>query len=358
MDTKVRIGMLGAWQDHAYRFAHYIATEGYYSDSMKHWSKQDYSGCEIVAVWDDVPGRGKKLAETFQCCYEPDLSKFFHEYAIDAVIVCSETARHAEHIIAAANAKKHIFVEKAPFTTLEGAYLAREAIRRNGVTFVVSSPMDKPRVRYVKQMIDEGKLGEISLVRFRLYDRFALDVTQPHSIFNREEGGGGAMIDYGQHGVHILNWFLGMPESVSAHFNYVSDFAKKYQTEDNAVAVYKFKNGALGIVEAGWCAPAHECVLEVYGTNGRVRVMGDDYRFHEDGSVSRFDEITYTLKDENTVLVPREEYPSPIKFPLHDWISSIMSGEPTTRMTIDESVAWTEMLAAAYRAAVNGETIL
>lgn len=357
MKKKIRIGMLGAWQEHSYRFAHYIATPGYYSDSMKHWNKQDYSNCEIVSVWDSVFERGKKLADTFQCRFESDLTVFLNDPGIDAVIVCSETAKHAEHIIAAANAKKHIFVEKAPFATLEGAYLAQEAIKRNGVTFVVSSPMDKPRVRYVKNLIDEGKLGKISMVRFRLYDRFGLDVTEPHSIFNSKEGGGGAMIDYGQHGIHILNWFLGMPEQVSANFNYVSDYAKKYHVEDNVVATYRFKDGALGIVEAGWCAPDHECILEVFGTNGRARVMGDDYFFGEDGSVSRFDDVSYTLKGQNTVHVPREEFPETIDFPLHYWINSITAGTPTTRMTIEESVAWTEMIVAAYRAAANGETV-
>jgi predicted dehydrogenase len=325
---------------------------------MKHWKACPYTGCKILAAWDDNSRRGQALADRFTCQYYSDLDAFLANPAIDAVIICSPTSQHAEHIIRAAIAGKHIYVEKSPFTSLEGAYLAREAVKKSGVHFMVSSPMEKPRVRFAKRFIDEGKLGVINEIRFRLTNDGAIDRTEPTSIYNKEENGGGAMIDFGQHGVHILNWFLGMPVRTSARFGYVTDFAKKYRIEDNAVALYEFESGAIGVVEAGWASPYHECFLDIFGTKGRLHVVGDDVLYTPDGTKKIFDDVSYELGGKNPVHVPESDLPEPFLFPLRHWIETIINDTPDDRQNIDEAVAWTEMLVAAYRAAECGEKIL
>lgn len=356
-NQKLGIGMLGGWQNHSIRFGKLILSNGTLAgDNFRHWKTANYEECKIVAAWDDDPARGQALAQTCECPYEPDLDAFLANPEIDAVIVCSATVQHGEHIIRAANAGKHIFVEKAPFATVEDAYLAREAIRRNHVHFMVSSPMDKPRNRFALQLIEEGKLGEVTEVRFRLSNAGALDQTEPHGIYKKEENGGGAMLDFGQHGVHLTSWFLGKPVRCSAHFDYISPMAKKYHTEDNVVATYTFENGGIGVVETGWVAPNHECVLDVCGTKGTIHVVGDDVTYYDDGTKNVHDTITYSLGG-NWISVTEDQLPEKLHYPLRYWIESILNDTPDDRQNIDEAVLWTEMLAAAYRASESGEVV-
>lgn len=355
--NKIGIGMLGGWQSHAARFGQLIVADGkLQGDNFRHWKTAEYGDCYIVAAWDDDKERGKALAEVCGCPFEADLDMFLANPKIDAVIVCSQTVQHAEHIVRAANAGKHIFVEKAPFATVEGAYLAREAVKRNKVHFMVSSPMDKPRNRFALELMQKGKLGEITEVRFRLSNDGILEQNEPLGIYNKKENGGGAMLDYGQHGVHITSWFLGRPTRCSAHFDKVSDFAKKYDTEDNAVAVYEFEKGGIGVVETGWAAPGHECILDVCGTKGTVHIIGDDVTYFEDGTKDVHDTITYATGG-NWIQVGEKDLPEKLHYPLRYWLNSIINDTPDDRQNIEEAVLWTEMLEAAYRAAESGEVV-
>lgn len=359
MDKKtIGIGMLGGWQNHAKRFAQLILSNGKLEgDNFRHWKEAAYDDCNIIAAWDSDEIRGRELAKVSGCPFEPDLDAFLANPEIDAVIVCSPTVDHADHIIRAANAGKHVFVEKAPFATVEGAYLAREAVRRNGVHFMVSSPMDKPRNRFALQLAKDGKLGDITEVRFRLSNEGILEQKELTGIYNKEENGGGAMLDFGQHGVHLTSWFLGRPTRCSAHFDYISDLAKKHEVEDNVVATYEFENGGIGVVETGWVAPGHECILDVCGTKGTVHVIGDDVTYFEDGTKDVHDTITYALGG-NWISVKEDQLPEKLHYPLRHWIESILHDTPDDRQNIDEAVLWTEMIAAAYRAAESGEVIL
>ena len=354
-DKKLRIGLMGAWESHMYVFADYILLDGKVNlHSIRHWQRASYSDCEIVSAWDSDVERGKKLAEYCKCKFVEDVNEFVNDPEVDAVIVCSATADHGKHIVLCANAGKHVFVEKAPFVTLEDAYLAREAIKRNGVHFMVSSPMDKPRNNYIMNMVKEGLLGDLTEIRFRLYSSDAHKLTEPTGLYSKEEHGGGAMYSYGQHGIHMAEWFLGKPTSCYAQFGYVTEFAKKYQTEDNAVAIFKHENGAISVVETGWCAPSHECIFDVCGTKGMVHLVGDAKVFHEDGSVSTHDFLSYRLNGKDWVNVPESDFPETVFFPLRYWIQSVINDTPDDRFNIDEAVLWTEMLTAAYRSAEQG----
>lgn len=357
-EKKLRIGLMGAWQSHIYRFADYILQDGHLKiDSVRHWKDARYSMCEIVSAWDSNAERGQKLADYCNCKFVADINEFVNDPGMDAVIMCSETVDHGKHTVLCANAGKHVFVEKAPFVTLEDAYLAREAIKKSGIHFMVSSPMDKPRNRYILNMIQEGLLGEVTSLRFRLYSEEGSKQTVPSGIFNKEENGGGAMLDYGEHGVHMAQMFLGEVESCSAQFGYITDFAKKYQIEDNAVAIFKHKSGAFSVVESGWCAPSHECIFDVSGTKGMVHLVGDAKVFKENGSCEVHDFLSYRLNGKNWVDVPESDFPEQNYFPLRHWIETVIKDLPDDRFGIDDAVVWTEMLAAAYRSAKQGAPI-
>jgi predicted dehydrogenase len=66
--------------------------------------------------------------------------------------------------------------------------------------------------------------------------------------------------------MYLARLFLGMPESVSAHFGYVTG----KEVEDNAVSVLKYNNGAIGLVEAGFVNSYSPFCVELHGTEGTI----------------------------------------------------------------------------------------
>lgn len=336
---EIRIGLLGAWEEeHARRYAELITTNGQCAFPKSGWKRSEYSGCRLEAVWDENPEKRAGVAGDFHCRQADEPDEILRNPDIDAVIICAETTRHGDLIIRAAEAGKHIFVEKAPFVSPEEAYRARDAIKRSGVQFLLGSPLKKPRNRYPLQAAAAGKLGTVTEVRFRMYSNLALKNT-PANVFDPQKAGGGALIDLGHHGMRIISEVLGTPVRVSARMSSVSEHAKRAGVEDTAIAVYEFASGAIGIVEVGWISVRDTKELDIYGTGGQIHA--DD------------DTVSYSHEGGNMLEVPKEEMPEVVDLPLREWIENIQTGKKDDP-TIDQAVLWTEMLAAAYRAKDGG----
>ncbi len=321
----INVAMVSKWHVHAPDFAEKLLT---------------YPGVHITAVWDEDLQRGQEWADELGAQFFPDYEALLDDESIDGVVVCAATMAHDELILRAAEKGKHIFVEKAPFGTVEGAYRARDAIRQAGVKFLVSDPIEKPHALYIRELIDAGKLGHITNVHVRTVHAKALDLSQPPGFYSKEEGGGGAMMDMGCHGVHTLQYFLGDPVSCVSVFDSMTDRAKEYHAEDNAAAIFQFKGGSIGIVETGWVSPAETYLLDVCGTKGSVHVHGrfELYECFEGGQWEK---------------VPENAFPEPLTYPLLHWVQCIQTDSAINRCTIDDAVIFTEMLAAAYRAEGN-----
>ena len=74
------------------------------------------------------------------------------------------------------------------------------------------------------------------------------------------------MIDLGCHPMYLSSRFLGMPESVTASYGYVTG----REVEDNAVVTLNYANGAIGVVEAGFVNPFSPFTIEIHGTEGSL----------------------------------------------------------------------------------------
>jgi 1,5-anhydro-D-fructose reductase (1,5-anhydro-D-mannitol-forming) len=92
--------------------------------------------------------------------------------------------------------------------------------------------------------------------------------------------GGGALIDLGCHPMYLARLFLGLPESVSASFGYITG----REVEDNAVSILHYPSGALAIVEAGFVNSYSQFVLEVQGTEGSLYYSRHDDKLLVRGS--------------------------------------------------------------------------
>ncbi len=112
--------------------------------SFAHMHAHSYVSClqkhpdaQLIAVWDDNPRRGEKMAAAYQLDFYEDLQAFLLS-GIDAVIICSENAKHKEHVIAAARAKKHILCEKPIATEIADACEMIQVCKEEGVMLQVA----------------------------------------------------------------------------------------------------------------------------------------------------------------------------------------------------------------------------
>jgi 1,5-anhydro-D-fructose reductase (1,5-anhydro-D-mannitol-forming) len=229
---------------------------------------------ELVAVWDEEPARGRPEAERRGVRFTEDLNTLLAMERVQGVVVCAPTAQHHRLYLAAADAGKHIFTEKAFTLTTQEATEAVAAIRQAGVKFMISLPSRVRReILFAKQVVESGALGEITLVRGRVGHAGALErwfrAGEGHSgslwFGDAAQAGGGAFVDIGCHRADILRWLLGPPKSVIAHS---LNFSGAYGVDDQTTAVIEFQNRATGILDVSWVHHSGPRPLEIYGTKG------------------------------------------------------------------------------------------
>ncbi|MFC0211352.1 Gfo/Idh/MocA family protein [Paenibacillus chartarius] len=246
----IRVAMLSYWHVHA-------------GDYAKQAS--EHPETQIVAVWDELPERGQKEADLLGVKFYADVHDLLAQTDIDAVIVDAPTNLHRDVLAAAAKAGKHIFTEKVVAPTLEEANEIIRAVEESGIKLTVSLPrLYEGYTTAIQEIAEQGLLGQLTLVRTRLSHNGATRGWLPEHFFSKEQCGGGAMIDLGCHPMYLARLFLGMPQSVSSTYGYVTG----KEVEDNAVAVLRYESGAIGIVEAGFVNEHSPFAIELHGTEG------------------------------------------------------------------------------------------
>jgi len=248
----IKVAVLSFWHVHAADYAR---------EANKHPDTQ------LVAIWDEVPERGRREAAERGVAFYESIEDLLANPEIEGVIVVTPTDMHRDVMVAAAKAGKHIFTEKVIATNIREMYEIIAAVKQNQVKLTVSLPrLNADYTLAVQAILQQGLLGELTLVRVRLSHNGATAGWLPDRFFNLEQCGGGAMIDLGCHPMYLTRLFLGLPESVSAHYGYVLD----KEVEDNAVTVLNYPNGAKGVVEAGFVNAHSPFTVEIHGTEGSL----------------------------------------------------------------------------------------
>jgi predicted dehydrogenase len=208
---------------------------------------------------------------------------------IDVVTICVPSGLHAELAIKAANAGKHIIVEKPMAITKEQLDAMEEACERNGVMLSsVAQSRFTSGVRKAKQAIEEGYLGK--LVCADVYMKF----NRSQEYYNtggwrgtKAMDGGGALMNQGIHGVDLLLYLAGDVKSVYAVYK---TLARQIEVEDTLSAVLEFKSGATGVIQATTSVyPGYPRRLELNGDKGTIVL--------EEGNLIRWDMEDTTLPE-------------------------------------------------------------
>ncbi len=232
------------------------------------------AGAELVAVCDNVRERADTLAARFGVPAFYNIDEFLGQKDLDAVSVLTPSGMHPAHAIAAAKAGKHVIVEKPMALRLEDADTMIRACDAAGVKlFVVKQNRFNVPVVKAREALDAGRFGRLILGTVRV--RWCRD--QAYYDQDKWRGtwayDGGVLANQASHHVDMLEWFFG--DVVSVHARAATALVK-IEAEDTAVATLKFKNGALGIIEATTAVRPKdlEGSLSILGEKGTVEIAG------------------------------------------------------------------------------------
>jgi predicted dehydrogenase len=257
---KIRVGLIGS---------------GFIS-AIHHESLSRIPGVEVVAVASPSPQRSERFASERGIPHAfRDVEDLLGLRAIDLVIVGVPNHLHHDITIQAAEAGKHVVVEKPMALNVAQCDRMIEACRRAGVILGYAEELCfAPKYVRVKELVDQGALGQIHLVKqSEKHDG-------PHSGWFYDIGlsGGGVTFDMGCHAIEFFRWIFGAnsPGGKAQIANVYAQMGtyvhgEKTQGDDESILILNFEGGGVGLAEESWTKPGGmDDRVEVFGSEGQV----------------------------------------------------------------------------------------
>jgi UDP-N-acetyl-2-amino-2-deoxyglucuronate dehydrogenase len=235
------------------------------------------SKSEFVAVWNRTFERAKKFAEQHNVHAYADIEEMIVTESIEGVIIGTTHPTHAATAIAAMKAGAHVLIEKPMASSLKDCDAMISAAKKyNKKIGVISQRRLYPPVQRIRAAIDAGKLdvpilGVVTMLGWR--DKEYYDADAWRGTWEYE--GGGVLVNQAPHQLDIFQWFMGdIDEVYGIHKNLNHDYI---EVEDTAVALVKFKSGAIGTtLVSNSQNPALYGKVHVFGKNGAAAGVQTD----------------------------------------------------------------------------------
>jgi len=230
------------------------------------------TNAQVLAV-SDTSRRALKEAQT-----TAGIEKTFVNYqqllkddSIDGVVIALPTHLHAQCACDAAEANKHIFLEKPIARNVEEAKEIITVAERNSVKLMLGYPLRFNRAMgKLREQIKNGSIGEVETAyatfvdsgpfKHRTQDHAPVPV--PEWWFKKELSGGGALMDQGSHMINLLRWYFGEIIDIKGHLGYRFNM----DFEDSAICIAKFDSGTRAVINVGWFSQMYQQKIEVFGT--------------------------------------------------------------------------------------------
>lgn len=252
---------------------------------------------QLVAVADPAPARRDLATSSYGFARaQADWEQVVSSDDVDVVSVCGPNSVHRDVAVAAAEAGKHVWVEKPAGRHLADTMEIAAAVRTAGVRSAVGfNYRNAPAVELARELIAEGRIGGVETAAVRLLSDYSADPSGALSWrFDPELAGTGVLGDLASHGFDLVSYVLGSDGRIaevigdSATFiasrpratGPVSHFSTAaggplgpVGNEDYISALMRFDSGARGSIESSRVAVGEQCTyaLEVRGERGALR---------------------------------------------------------------------------------------
>jgi predicted dehydrogenase len=327
---------------------------------------------EMVAFCDVMVERAQKAASEYghpEAKVYQDYNDLLKDTSIDVIHVCTPNDSHADISIAALESGKHVMCEKPMAKTAADARSMLEAAKRTGKKLTIGyNNRFRPDSRYLKQVCEEGELGEIYFAKAHAIRRRAVPTW---GVFlDEEKQGGGPLIDIGTHALDLTLWTMNNYEpkvvlgkthhKLSQTENAANAFGpwdpKEFTVEDSAFAMIQMKNGATILLETSWALNTldeKEAKCTLSGTLGGAD-MEDGLRFNGEKN-SRLYTNNVQLNTSGVAFF-NGEAESDAELEARLWIEAIINDTDPVVLP-EQALVVSEILEAIYESSKTGEAI-
>jgi predicted dehydrogenase len=323
----------------------------------------DLKNARLVAAFSRDPKNADKVvALAPQCRVNSDYKQFLKHPGLDIVNICTPSGAHLEPALEAARAGKHVVVEKPLEITLDRCDRLIAACRKGQVQLCTIFPSRfSPANLALKHAIDAGKFGRLTLCDTYVkwwrsqayYDNGGWRGTW-------QLDGGGAYMNQAIHNVDLLQWLVGEVAEVNGFVGTLAH--ERIEVEDTGVATLRFKNGALGVIEATTSAfPGLLKKTEIHGTQGSVIVEQDDILLWKFEPSTRQDALIAERFAKRVGGGGGAADPKAISYrghyeQLRDFVKAVQTGGQPL-VSGEEGRKSVELILAIYKAAESGRTV-
>jgi predicted dehydrogenase len=295
----------------------------------------------VKSVWDHDAARAEKRAKELGAQVVKDVSQIWSDLEIAAVVICSETNRHHDLVLAAAQAGKHMFAEKPLGITAKESYAMADAIEKANLLFTTGYFMrTDPAHLFLKDEIAKGNFGKITRARGSNCHGGSLGGWFDQEwrwMADPKIAGVGAFGDLGTHKLDILMWLLGDVDSVTADIKVVT---RRYgDCDESGEALIRFKNGVIGTLAAGWVDVDDPVQLLISGTEAHA-VIVNGRLYYKNKKVSDADGKE-----------PYTHLPSAQPAPLDQFVNAVAGQKDQPLVKPHEAAARVSVMEAVYKAA-------
>ena len=276
---------------------------GRWSDELAKSIQDNSDLIEIVSCYSRSSLRRSKFAKNFRTKVHESYDAVLSDSEIDAVIITTPHSLHAEHVIQAANAGKHVFVEK-PFTlTKESAMKASAVCESAGVVLAVGhNRRFSAAANRIHELQANGEFGTVLHLEANFSAPSALSYTSDRWRAERIESPAGGISALGIHLIDLLCYFGGQIVHVYAQ---TKRRAVSVDLDDTTSVLFEFSSGATGYLGCMFACP-YTSFLNIYGTNANVftEIDADNLRIQHISKPSK----PIKLEPANTLKEELEEF--------------------------------------------------
>jgi predicted dehydrogenase len=231
-------------------------------------------GVRLAALCDLVESKRLHLRDRFapEAALFSNFNKMLKAGLLDAVVVALPNYLHRPVTLAALKAGLHVLCEKPMAGNVaDSKRMVTAARKARRVLHVNQSLRYYPAYATVADLVRSGRIGKPLHIRcIRAHSATPDKAWSPGATwFVSKKAQGGLIFDIGIHMADMMQWCVGRIDSIAA---FQSTRTKGIDVPDHLTSIFHFENGATGVLELSWTMPFGAGLLEIYGTEGRIRM--------------------------------------------------------------------------------------